>query len=252
MSDRENEIDQFRRMVAPELRPGLDALPSFEWTNEVLAQVRAIDFRQLPAPQLSTGQASVHREERFLPACGGAPGVRVLIYKPPVPAQAPQPAFLHVHGGGYITGAPEINETYNRSFSSEQSCLVVSVDYRLAPETRYPGSLEDCYAALAWIDQHADELNVDRTRIAIEAKARAADMLRRLQFSPATEVKYRCAFSCWTRRCSLPAHGASPYPIPTAAGSYGRLRVIALAGRHYSHRAWKPGRAHRRGAGPHP
>jgi acetyl esterase/lipase len=167
VSDRENEIDQFRRMVAPELRPGLDALPSFEWTNEVLAQVRAIDFRQLPAPELSAGQASVHREERFLPARGGAPDVRVLIYKPPVSTPAPQPAFLHVHGGGYITGAPEINESYNRSFSNEQSCLVVSVDYRLAPETRYPESLEDCYAALAWIDQHADELNVDRTRIAI-------------------------------------------------------------------------------------
>ena len=168
MSDRHAyETEKFRRMVAPELLSGLDTLPSFEWTNEVLAQVRSIDFRQMPAPELSARQATVYREERFIPAPAGAPSVRVLIYRPPGSAQAPQPAFLHIHGGGYFTGAPELNEIYNRSFSSDQGCVVVSVDYRLAPETRYPGSLEDCYAALEWLYRHADELSVDRTRIAI-------------------------------------------------------------------------------------
>jgi triacylglycerol lipase len=64
-------------------------------------------------------------------------------------------------------GAPELNDIYNRSFASEQSCVVVSVDYRLAPETRHPGALEDCYAALEWVYRRAAELGVDRTRIAI-------------------------------------------------------------------------------------
>jgi triacylglycerol lipase len=154
-------------MVAPELLAGLDALPSLEWTNEVLAQVRAMDFRQMPGPELSARQASVHREERFVPAFREAPDVRVLIYRPPISQHGPQPAFLHIHGGGYIMGAPEMNEVYSRSFSSEQGCVVVSVDYRLAPETQYPGSLEDCYASLEWLYRHADELGVDRTRIAI-------------------------------------------------------------------------------------
>ncbi len=168
MSDRrEDNTDQFRRMVAPELLAGLDTLPSFEWTDEVLAQVRAIDLRHMPVPELSARQASVRREERFIPAPAGAPDIRVLIYSPPDSAQGPRPAFFHVHGGGFIAGAPEINEVYSRSFSSEQGCVVVSVDYRLAPETRYPGSLEDCYAALAWLCRHADELGVDRARIAI-------------------------------------------------------------------------------------
>ena len=163
MSDpNESEIDRFRSMVAPELLSGLDMLPSFEWTSEVLAQVRAIDFRELPAPELSAPQASVHREERFIPAAGGAPDIRVLIYRPADSPRAPQPAFFHVHGGGYITGAPEINDVYSRSFSCEQRCVVASVDYRLAPETRYPGSLEDCYAALEWLHRNADELSVDR------------------------------------------------------------------------------------------
>ena len=163
----EHETDRFRRMVASELLPGLEALPSFDWTNEVLAQIRSIDFRRMPVPELPPRQASVHREERFIPAPAGAPDIRILIYRPPNAPQSAYPAFLHIHGGGYFTGAPEINEVYNRSFSSEQSCVVVSVDYRLAPETRYPGSLEDCYAALEWLYRHADELSVDRTRIAI-------------------------------------------------------------------------------------
>lgn len=168
MSDRhEDEADQFRRLVAPELLSGLDALPSFEWTNEVLDQVRGIDLRQMPVPEMSALQASVYREERFIPARNGAPEVRVLIYTPPASARHPRAAFLQIHGGGYIVGAPEINEVYNRAFSADQDCVVVSVDYRLAPETRYPGSLEDCYAALEWMYRHADDLGIDRTRIAI-------------------------------------------------------------------------------------
>jgi len=168
MSDHpECQTDRFRRMVAPELLSGLDTFPSFEWNTEVLARIRSIDLRQMPVPELSIRQASVQREERFIPARAGAPDVRVLIYRPSDSPQNAQPAFLHIHGGGFFTGVPEINEVHNRSFSSEQDCVVVSVDYRLAPETRYPGSLEDCYAALEWLYGQADELSVDRTRIAI-------------------------------------------------------------------------------------
>jgi triacylglycerol lipase len=153
-------------MVAPELRAGLDTLPDFDWNDEVLGQVRAFDMRNMPMPGLSPQQASVVREERFIPGPPGAPDVRVLIYRRPE-ARSSRPVFFHAHGGGFITGAPEINESHSRSISSELDCVVVSVDYRLAPETRYPDSLEDCYAALQWTYGHADELGSDSARIAI-------------------------------------------------------------------------------------
>ncbi len=159
-------MDEYRRRVAPELRAGLDSLPDFEWNDDALAQVRSFDVRSMPMPALSPGQTSVLREERFIPGPPGAPDVRILIYTPPGSSTS-RPVFFHAHGGGYIIGAPEINEGHSRSIASEHDCVVVSVDYRLAPETRYPGSLEDCYAALAWTHRNAGDLGIDATRIAV-------------------------------------------------------------------------------------
>ena len=164
----DKSVEQFRQMIAPELRAGLDTLPNFDWTDNALAQVRSFDMRQMPAPELSEQQRSVRREERFIPGPTGAPDVRVLVYRPALGSStAARPAFFHIHGGGYILGVPEINDAYSRSICFEQRCVVVSVDYRLAPETRYPDSLEDCYAALQWMYTHAAELGIDRSRIAI-------------------------------------------------------------------------------------
>jgi acetyl esterase/lipase len=161
------KVDRLREMVAPELRQGLDVFPSIEWDDSALAKLRSVDLRHMAAPPLSTQQASVQREQRVVPGPAGAPNVRVLIYRPPGSAVRVRPVFFHIHGGGYIVGVPEINDASSRSIAFEQNCLVVSVDYRLAPETRYPGSLEDCYAALQWTHAHADELGIDRSRIAI-------------------------------------------------------------------------------------
>ena len=159
--------EPFRRMVAPELRSALDTFPSFEWTDEMLAQMRTFDPRQMRVPALSASQKSVRREERIIPGATGSPDVRVLIYRPAEDDQGPQPVYVHIHGGGYIMGAPEMNDAFSRSFAYEQRCVVVSIDYRLAPETRYPGSLEDCYAALLWTHRQARELSIDTGRIAI-------------------------------------------------------------------------------------
>jgi triacylglycerol lipase len=153
-----------RGLVAPELLEALDAFPPIVLSEEILPLARA--GLGAAAPPLTAEQESVRREERFIPGPAGAPDVRVLIYTPPGQASA-RPAYLHVHGGGYVLGSPEINDAANRDTAREQGCVVVSVDYRLAPETRFPGALEDCYAALTWLASNAGELGVDRNRIAI-------------------------------------------------------------------------------------
>ncbi len=117
-------------------------------------------------PPLSPDQRAVHQEQRFVPGPLGAPDLRVLIYTPPNGATRGG-AYLHMHGGGFVLGMPEINDASNRTMAVEQGCVVVSVAYRLAPETRHPGPLEDCYAALAWLHAHADALGVDPRRIAV-------------------------------------------------------------------------------------
>lgn len=153
-------------LVAPELIPGIALIPSLDFTDESLAMMRAGGVQALAMPPLSTVQQSVRCEERFVPGMAGSPDVRVLVYTPPGDNRA-RPAYLHMHGGGYILGAPEMNDGSNRLLALAHDCLVVSVDYRLAPETRFPGALEDCYAALTWLHGQASLLGVDNSRIAI-------------------------------------------------------------------------------------
>jgi triacylglycerol lipase len=158
-----------RRLVAPELLPGLDLLPQFTLTDEILPLVRAGGGgrERMTRPALTPEQQAVHCEQRFIAGARDAPDVRVLIYTPPGKRAESRPAYFHMHGGGYVLGTPEINDASNRSFVAELGCVIVSVDYRLAPETRFPGALEDCYAALTWLYANADALGVERERIAI-------------------------------------------------------------------------------------
>jgi triacylglycerol lipase len=162
-----------RRLVAPELLPTLAFLPSFDFNEQVLPAIRAgIGMERQKRPPLPPKQQAVTCEERFIPGPPGAPDVRLLVYTPPGPpkkigAATTRPAYLHMHGGGYVLGNPEINDGSNRSIAADLDCVVISVDYRLAPETRFPGALEDCYAALMWLHSQAEPLGVDRSRIAI-------------------------------------------------------------------------------------
>ncbi|MCW3838195.1 alpha/beta hydrolase [Sphingomonas canadensis] len=155
-----------RPMVAPEVAPGLELFPTRDIDADMLAAIRAAG-PLFPPPPLSAEEAAVRREERFVPGPAGGPGVRVLFYTPPGTAAAPRPAYLHMHGGGYILGNADFSDKSNRAFAAALDAVVVSVDYRLAPETRWPGPVEDCHAALVWLHGDADALGVDRARIAI-------------------------------------------------------------------------------------
>ena len=77
------------------------------------------------------------------------------------------PALLWIHGGGYVLGAPEGDDGLCQRFVKEAGCIVVSVDYRLAPEYPYPAPLEDCYSGLQWLATNSETLNIDASRIGI-------------------------------------------------------------------------------------
>jgi len=110
-----------------------------------------------PAPQ---------PRELKIPGPAGAPDVRVIVVKP-TGAAGPRPAYLYIHGGGYVMGRADQGVRQLQELARDHGVFGISVDYRLAPETAYPGSLEDNYAALKWLHGHAAELGVDPTRIAI-------------------------------------------------------------------------------------
>jgi acetyl esterase/lipase len=119
-------------------------------------------FAQAAAPDFPAISVS----ERYVPGPEGAPEVRVLVYQPTT-ASTPLPALLWIHGGGYVLGSADQDDLGVKNIVSTVGCAAVSVDYRLAPETPHPGPVEDCYAALKWLYTHAEELDVDPSRIAI-------------------------------------------------------------------------------------
>ncbi|HEY0737217.1 MAG TPA: alpha/beta hydrolase, partial [Herpetosiphonaceae bacterium] len=85
----------------------------------------------------------------------------------PTQIALPTAALLWIRGGGYVSGSADADDINGRIMASQLGCVVVSVDYRLAPETPHPGPVEDCYAALRWLHANAAELGVDTERLAL-------------------------------------------------------------------------------------
>jgi acetyl esterase/lipase len=96
----------------------------------------------------------------------GAPDVGLVICRP-ASAQAPVPALYYTHGGGMIGGTARDALGEILLLAEPLGVAVVSVEYRLAPETPHPGPVEDCYAALVWMAERADEIGVDSGRIVL-------------------------------------------------------------------------------------
>ena len=140
-----------KHLVDPELEPLIGLFPKLTLTKEALAETRA-SLAQGMAQAAAAAPAfpTVERTDRKVPGLNGAPDVRVLVYRPTAKAKAPVPALVWIHGGGYVLGTAEIADINMKSLVAELGCMVVSVDYRLAPETPHPGPVEDCYAALKW------------------------------------------------------------------------------------------------------
>lgn len=154
-----------RHLVDPELAPILDLIPSTPLTQESLATNRASSAAMLASISVPD-YPNVTVRERRVPGPEGAPDVRILLYQP---TQTPQStaALLWLHGGGYVSGSVDLEDIRARSIAAELGCVMVSVDYRLAPETPFPGPLEDCYAVLRWLHANAGELGVDTGRLAV-------------------------------------------------------------------------------------
>ncbi|HVX20997.1 MAG TPA: alpha/beta hydrolase [Acidimicrobiales bacterium] len=96
----------------------------------------------------------------------GTPPVTVRVHRP-VGADGPLPCVYSIHGGGYVLGSYDMDDARFDVWCPRYGCVGVSVEYRLAPETPYPGPLEDCYAGLKWVYDHHDDLGVDRDRIGV-------------------------------------------------------------------------------------
>ncbi len=108
----------------------------------------------------------IENEARTVPGAEGRPDVRLELYRRPgLPGSVP--ALLWIHGGGYVMGAVTNDDDWCCRVAGELDVVVVSTDYRKAPEHPFPAGLDDCFASLTWLIEHAEELGVDPGRIII-------------------------------------------------------------------------------------
>ncbi|OBI76048.1 alpha/beta hydrolase [Mycobacterium sp. E740] len=122
-------------------RQRFNALPRVETNPEVLAQDGSVEGPGGPIP--------------------------VRVYRPPSHSDTPPPVVLFFHGGGWSVGDLDSYDSTARRHAAVAEAVVISVDYRLAPEHPYPAAVDDVWAVTQWVGEHADELGVDADRLAV-------------------------------------------------------------------------------------
>ncbi len=160
--------------LEPQTRALLQAMAkagaSLDFGTMSAAQAR----RRMEANPVARGCAEAvgKVEDRTIAGPGGALPVR--IYTPQAPP--PMPAIAYFHGGGWVLGNLDASDAQCRSLANAARGIVVSVDYRLAPEAKFPAAAEDCYAATLWITENAAKLGCDAKRIAVAGTSAGANL----------------------------------------------------------------------------
>ncbi|MBN9682317.1 MULTISPECIES: alpha/beta hydrolase [unclassified Corallococcus] len=153
-----------RHLVDPSLLP-LIAYPFLPGlSRENLADGRT--FMDQMIASIAPRNTALRSEVR-IPGLHGAPDVRLVIQTPPGQSTAPRPAVLFLHGGGMVMGTAAMGEGFDAELALSHNTVVVSVDYRLAPEVPFPGPIDDAYAALRWVHANAASLGIDPSRIVL-------------------------------------------------------------------------------------
>lgn len=154
--------------VAADLRGFLEKLPDLSGLDQRLAEVRALLVGEEPVLGEADG---IELGERHAGRPDGSQ-LRLLVHRPTSHGQTGKlPALIHVHGGGYVSGSANRDEAEARQTANEIGCVVISPDYRLAPENPYPDPLDDILLAHDWLTKNAESLNVDLSRVAIRGNS---------------------------------------------------------------------------------
>ena len=145
-------------------------IPVLEAMNANMAAIPQVPVEQIPllrqgpmAPPPAVPTPVARIEERMIPGPAGEMLVR--IYWPE--STGPLPLVVFFHGGGFVLCSLDTHDELARGLCHGSGAVVVSVDYRLAPEAPYPAAADDCYAALVWAVSHAAELGADGARVAV-------------------------------------------------------------------------------------
>lgn len=157
------QVEQaLKAMQAAGLRP-IEAMTPAEARAQMEETARARKAEPLPVARV---------EERTMP--GPAGSIRLRLYRPN--ATGPAPTIVYFHGGGHVIGSLDTHDLIARNLCCGAEALVVSVDYRMAPEDKFPAAVEDSWAALEWARANAASLGADPERLGVHGDSAGANL----------------------------------------------------------------------------
>ena len=176
-----------RDLVDPELLDMLDWWVLPDLSTENLHVLR--DFEIPPVDYSGDGVTEVNLQ---LTSSDGT-SLRLRILRR-ADTSGPTPVVLYIHGGGFISGSPELLDFYNRPLVTELGIVIVSIAYRQAPESVFPVAIEDCYSALRWIWENATEQGFDLNRVGVMGESAGGGLAAALALLARDRGDYRLAF----------------------------------------------------------
>lgn len=143
--------------------------------------------------------ANVTVSQQMIPGAGGTP-IRIAVYTPRN-ATGPLPVIVYYHGGGWVIANPEVYEYSTLALAEETGAIVVSVDYRLAPENKFPTAHNDAFAAYQWVKINAASLNGNPAKVAVAGESAGGNMA------------ITVAMMARDQHIGLPVHILSVFPV---------------------------------------
>ena len=171
-----SQCKAFLDMLAAAGGPGLHEMPLDE-ARKVPYQMIELGGAEEPVAQVDT---------RLVP---GSVQIPVRVYRPSLAQDLP--ALMFFHGGGFVVCNLDTHDRACRMLANASGCVVVSVDYRLAPEHRFPAAAEDAYGATRYVAEHAAEFGIDPTRIAVGGDSAGGNLATVVAFEPGLQLLER-------------------------------------------------------------
>jgi acetyl esterase len=150
------------RIAADKLSPKARVIVDQIAALPQLPALTPVEARGRPVPLEAAPEAVGSVTARTIPGPAGPIAVR--IYRP---KDGLRGALVYFHGGGWVLGSLESADATCRALTNRSRCVVISIDYRLAPETKFPGAVDDAYAATRWTADNSSDLRIDPARIAV-------------------------------------------------------------------------------------
>lgn len=180
-------------LVDPQLRRFVEKVPAISISTELIPAMREGFAAALGLAEDADALAAVRAETITIPGLPGDPDISAVLHTPEG-EDRPRGAILHFHGGGFVTGDPYALIPAHRKIAHALDCVFLSIDYRLAPETPYPGAVHDGYAALVWLFANAGTLGLDTTRIGVMGESAGGTLAVAIALMARDRGEYPIAF----------------------------------------------------------